>query len=277
LVSRKETTLEQSSHYSLLHIQLEDDTGLRVEGHIKIPSPQGGPYPAFVMLGGLRTGRRVVDCIDDVDNIVLLALDYPYEEKMSEYGVLEFILQMPEMRRAIMNTVPATMLSIDYLMEREEVDATRIVLIGGSVGALFAPAIAACDPRISAVAILFGAGDLQSLLYANLDAPAPVAAAGAWFGALLVSPVEPLKYVDRIAPRPLFMLNGTDDLRMPERCIRLLHEKAKQPKDLRWISSGHLHVRSKEFHNVVRRELVSWLVQQGMMPDDSTAADPASR
>ena len=71
------------------------------------------------------------------------------------------------------------------------------------------------------------------------------------------------------------MLNGTDDSRMPDRCTRPLHEKAKQPKVSRWIPSGHLHIRSKEFHRMVRRELFLWLIQNELVSDDSTIADPA--
>jgi dienelactone hydrolase len=276
LVSTRETPLEHQSGYVLNHVQLENDTGIKVEGHVRIPSSNAGPYPSLVLLGGLRTGKRVLDYIQDSEDIVLLALDYPYEEKKGKYTVREFLAKLPDMRRAIVNTVPAVMLSIDYLLEKEEVDADRIVLVGGSVGALFAPAIAACDQRISAVAILFGAGDLQSLIRANVELPPPLPAIAGWVGGLLVSPVEPLKYVDRISPRPLFMLNGTDDPRMPTRCTRLLYEKAKQPKVSRWIPSGHLHIRSAEFHQLVRNELVSWLVQNELISADSAAVAPVS-
>lgn len=274
LISKTETLLESPAGCSLAHFKLKNDAGITVEGHVKIPVSNREPYPVLVMLGGLRTGKRVLDYLEDCEDLVLVALDYPYEEKKEKYSVGEFLSQLPEMRRAIVNTVPAVMLSVDYLMAKEEVDTNRIVLIGGSVGALFAPAIAACDQRISAVAILFGAGDLQSLLYANLEMPSPLAYIVSRVGALLVSPVEPLKYVDRISPRPVFMLNGTDDPRMPARCTRLLYQKAKQPKLSRWIPSGHLHIRSKEFHRLVRHELATWLAQNGLISADSTVAVP---
>jgi hypothetical protein len=56
------------------------------------------------------------------------------------------------------------------------------------------------------------------------------------------------------------MLNGTGDPRMPERCSRLLHEAAGEPKRVRWIDAGHVNIRSEEFHDLVSRELADWLV-----------------
>ena len=67
-----------------------------------------------------------------------------------------------------MDTVPAGMMVLDYLHGRGDVDTDRIVVAGGSFGALISPALAAADERITAVAILFGAGDLQQVIEENL-------------------------------------------------------------------------------------------------------------
>jgi hypothetical protein len=104
--------------------------------------------------------------------------------------------------------------------------------------------------------------------------PAPIAAVASWIGSLVVSPLEPLKYIDRISPRPLFMLNGTGDPRMPTRCSLLLHEKAKQPKTIRWIQSGHIHVRSEEFHRLVRHELITWLLENDLILENLSIFSP---
>ncbi|KPJ61459.1 MAG: hypothetical protein AMJ46_01890 [Latescibacteria bacterium DG_63] len=277
LTSVKEVLVEDRSTDSLIHVQLEDETGIEVQGYLSIPSSTAGPYPALVIIGGVRTGKRTLDYIENTYDLALLALDYPYQGKDGKLGWWEFLKKVPDMRRAIMNTVPAVMLSVDYLEGRRDIDRDRIVLIGGSVGALVAPAIAASDPRISAVALLFGAGDLRSLLRANTSMPEPIASIVSWTGAILVSPVEPLKYIDRISPRPLFMLNGTNDARMPPRCSRLLHEKAKPPKTVKWIPTEHVHVSSKEFRDKVRLELEAWLVQNNILSGDFRSEEDLSR
>jgi len=157
------------------------------------------------------------------------------------------------------------MLAVDYLHQRSEVDPDHVVLIGGSLGALFAPAIGACDERLAGVAILFGAGDLGQLVRANVHSPWPLPSLAGSLGSLLVSPVEPLKYVGRISPRPLFMLNGTHDERMPEECSRALHDAAGEPKTIRWMRLDHVHVREAELHGEIRAELESWALENDLL------------
>ena len=266
LISIKETELRHRAADTLVSFQLENDKGITVDGYLSIPSTAEKPHPALIILGGLRTGKRALDYIENTDGLVLLTLDYPYRGKIRKVRWWEYLTGLPRMQRAIVNTVPAAMLCVDYLEARGDIDRNRIVLIGGSLGALFGPAIADAEPRISGVALLFGAGDLQSLLRANIKLPEPIVSLVSWVAATLVSPVEPLKYVGRIPPRPLFMLNGSDDTRIPARCVRLLYDKAKPPKTLVWIPAEHLHVKSKEFQERARRELEAWLVQTKILP-----------
>ena len=260
---RASSTLDEERNGHAYHtLRLESETGIGVEAALKTPLPaaqDGGPYPALVILGGLSTGRHTLEYLDSSRGLVLLCLDYPFEGKRERLTAWEFVSALPRMRRAVIETVPAVMLGVDYLLSRPEVDPRRIVLAGGSFGALFVPAAAAVDERIAAAAILFGAGDLESLVRANLDLPAPLAAAAAWTTAVLAAPVEPLKYVGDIAPRPLLMLGATGDARMPLENSRLLHEAAGEPKTIRWIDAGHLDVRQAEFHSLVGSALVEWL------------------
>jgi pimeloyl-ACP methyl ester carboxylesterase len=180
------------------------------------------------------------------------------------------------MRRALLDTPPATMLGVDYLRGLPEVDPDRIVLVGGSLGALVAPAVAATDERIAAVALLFGAGDLASVVEANLPGPLLVRRPLAWIFSTLVSPMEPLKYIGRIAPRPVFMLNGTGDPRMPVRCSRFLHDAAGDPKTIRWIDAGHVSIRDVTFRERVMVYFRAWLVETGYEGGDGTTMERIS-
>jgi len=218
-----EEVIEDNDGHKVLLVRLENDRGIVVQGYAKVPkstsdteaTSAGGRHPAFILLGGVRTGKRSLEYIDVTRNIVLLALDYPYEGKKSDLSAIEFMGSIWPIRRAIIDTPPAVMLGVDYLLARGDVDPERIVLVGGSVGAVFVPAVAAADPRIDAAAMLFGAADIETLMRANLKAPEWVARIGSWLGAVLTSPVEPAKYVGDISPRPLYMLTGTGDPRMP--------------------------------------------------------------
>ncbi|UCF04837.1 MAG: alpha/beta hydrolase [bacterium] len=266
---------QQRNGHLFQSVELRTDRGITVSACLKVPAGTDERYPAMVILGGLRTGRRTIDYLDGTDKLIFLTLDYPYYGKKEGLGILEFVASVPRIRRAMLETVPVIMLGVDYLLSRDDVLPDRIVLIGGSLGAIFVPAAMAADGRIAAGAMLFGAGNIGQLVRSNIDAPAVVAVPAGWVCAVLAAPVEPLTYVADISPRPLFMLNGLDDPRIPFRCCRILHETAQAPKTIKWIETGHLNVRSKRFHEMVSRELTEWLVSQGLV--ETTLTGKANR
>jgi dienelactone hydrolase len=270
LVSVSETVLDETPAFSVVHVVLRSELGIEVEGHLRVPTEGPRACRTLVILGGVQTGRKTVEYLGDTGDWLVLALDYPYRGPKRGLSRTEFLASLPAMRRAVLDTVPAGMLALDYLLRRGDVDPDRIVLAGGSFGALFAPALAAADERVSAVAILFGAGDLGELIDANLELSWPLKPVVTWAGSVMVSPLEPLKYVGRISPRPVFMLNGTDDPAMPERCSRALHEAAREPKTVRWLPVGHVSVRSVEFHERVVGEFVAWLKDIGFLSSEET-------
>ncbi len=265
-----ETVPEERQGQNILYwVEIRSDRETEVWGYLKVPGDGAGPYPALVILGGLRTGPNTVHYLGKTTGIVILALDYPYRGKREDLGVGGFIRSIPRIRRAVVETVPAVMLGVDYLLSRDDVDENRITMVGGSLGAMFVPAVAASHSGVSAAAILFGAAGLERLISESLEVPSPLADITGWIGAVLVSPVEPLKYADKISPRPLFMLSGIDDERIPPECSRLLHRRADHPKTVRWIRAGHLHVKSEEFHRRVSRRLSEWMVSKGLMEPGS--------
>lgn len=260
-----ETAFERRDEAHEYHtVRLRGGAGISVTASLRTPVGDPRRYPALVVLGGLRTGRGTIEYLDRTPGLVLLCLDYPYEGKREGLTVTEFVRALPAIRRAIVETAPAVMLGVDYLLARDDVDPDRIVLAGGSLGALFVPAAAALDGRIAAAAILFGAGDIERLARANIGAPAMLAAPAAWAVAVLTAPVEPLAYVGRISPRPVFMLSATGDPRVPLACSRLLHDRAREPKTIRWIDAGHVSVHDREFHGLVGEELLLWLEANGL-------------
>ncbi|MBN1164499.1 MAG: hypothetical protein JXB45_07965 [Candidatus Krumholzibacteriota bacterium] len=246
-------------------VELASDSGIKVSARLKAPGGGGGSFPALVILGGLRTGSRTIEYLEGSDGLVLLALDYPYGGKKERLGFLEFLGALPRIHRAVLETVPAVMLGVDYLLTRDDVASDRILLAGGSLGALFAPAALAADERLAGGAILFGAGDIERLVRHNLRTPFWLAVPAGWACGVLTSPIEPLKYAADISPRPLFILNGRGDPRIPARCAQLLQEAAGEPKTVKWIDAGHLGVQADEFHELVGDELIGWLSGQGFI------------
>jgi len=265
----EEAPLPAGEDHEIFEVRLRDDRGLAVVGHLKVPIDADERYPALLILGGVRTGRQTIDYLADTRGVILFALDYPYKGKKSGLTTLEFLSSLPSMRRAVINTVPASQLAVDYLLSRSDVEPDRIILASGSVGAILSPAVAATDPRVDALVVLFGGGDIQSLIRTNLDRPAWMTVPAAWLGKVITAPVEPLRYIGEVSPRPIFFLNGTEDLGFPMTNVRLLHEAAREPKTIRWIEAGHVIINRPEFHDQVTDELVSWLLENDLVPPDT--------
>lgn len=263
LVSSVESPPEPGGDGTVRRVTLRNDRGLKVDAFVKIPRGSAAPRAAIVTLGGLRSGLHALEFVEDTGEFIVLAMDYPFEGRRSGLSTWEVLRLAPAMRRAVLDTPSAAMLGVDYLHQRADVDRNRIVLVGGSFGALFAPAVAAADGRITALALLFGAGDLFTLVDANLPLHLLVRRPVAWGVSALLSPLEPLKYIGRVAPRPVFMLNGTGDRRMPERCSRLLQAAAGEPKTVKWIDTGHVHVRDRNFRRDVLLAVQAWLEDIG--------------
>jgi len=274
LIESGESFVGENDGHLLFEITLESSTGIRTNGFLKTPSEDGSLHPAFLILGGLRTGRKTLEYISNTRGIVMLALDYPYEGKTSKLGVWEFIRSVPRIRRAVIDTAPAAMTAVDYLLDRDDVDPGRIIVIGGSLGAFFVPAHAAIDDRPAAAVMIYGAGDIQSLLASSNEIPRLFVKPAAWLGAVLLSPVEPLKYVGDISPRPLLMISGIQDPRIPARCSRLLHDAAGQPKTVKWLDTGHVSIQEKEFHALVSNVMIEWLVEQKLVPREAFVTSP---
>jgi dienelactone hydrolase len=224
-------------------------------------------YPAIIVLGGKATGRYAVDYALDIQDVMLVAPDYPYEPRES-YTVPEFLGDVPAIRRAIVDMIPSVMLIMDYLARRPDVDTTRIVLLGYSFGAPFVPVIMAHDQRPAVAAMVYGGGDLESLIRHNVaryEGEGTSRFVG-WLAGLLLRPLEPLRYAGRIAPTPLVMINGTEDEQVPRVNTVLLYEAAREPKKLIWIESRHVHPRNVELTRRIIATLRSELVRLHILP-----------
>lgn len=222
---------------------LRSDSGLQVECGLLLPE-QGrsvGRHPAVVLLAGLETGRRAIDYISDIPGVVIAAADYPYTPGDLD-SAKKVLAEMPPLRRAALDTVPSAILLVDYLSRRPDVDPARIIVVGLSMGAIFVPCLAAEDRRFAAAVMVFGGGDLRAVIKHDIRGFTGKYAADllSSLGGLLLCPIEPMRYADRISPMPLLMINGTRDQMIPRRCTEMFFQKAKGPKKLIWLPVPHM-------------------------------------
>lgn len=263
-------------------VTIKSSSGLQVSCGVVVPHrPAGTPnrkYPAIVLLGGKATGKNAVRYAFDIDDVVIVSPDYAYEPRRS-YSVGQFLGDLPEIRGAILDMIPSVMLALDYLERRGDVDMSRVVMLGYSFGAPFVPIIMANDARPDVAAMVYGGGDMESLIRHNVgryEGPFVSDLVGRISGVLL-RPVEPLRYAGRISPRPVLMINGLEDEQVPRANVEMLYESAGQPKKIVWLESKHVNTRNIALTMTILHTLRAELVALGVLQSGLPPMPPVDR
>lgn len=264
---------------SRLHeLTLRSSTGLEVRALLRVPQEARPPYPAAVLVGGIKKGRRVITAAG-LDGIarraVVVSPDYPIHPRRSSWQGLNFLLTAMRLRPAAFDAVAEVLLLLDYLESRPDVARSRLFLVGGSLGAEVVTVAGGVDSRPAAVVALYGGGGLAQLVAHTLEHPAEKVPYSRWSALLtghafawLLTPLEPERYAPAISPRPFLMLNGSEDSLVPRASVLALYEAARAPKELIWMKSEHVQPSEAELIQELSGIVTSWLVEHGLLPSD---------
>lgn len=146
----------------------------------------------------------------------------------------------------------------DFIWGQPELDRQSLTLMGFSAGAAVAVFRGALDPRVSAVAacacpagfdLFFGEEFTRQFLKRGRQIgiirrkgfPPSLKQWKAGF-----EEVAPIRWVDRIAPRPLFLLHGSLDEVVPVQQAWQLYRSAGDPKQIRIIEGAGHRLRPEE-------------------------------
>lgn len=243
-------------------VTLVSDTGL--EALVRVRAPERSPgirRPAAILVGGFRTGRKAVEVPSESGELVLASVEYPYEGPRRGLSGWGWARRIPGLRSAALETPPALLLAAQYLYARDDVDPDRVSIVGVSLGVPFAVAAAATDRRLGGAALLHGGGDVGTLFSTAYSDALPAWLAPA-LGSVVVwatAPLEPTKYVGAIAPRPVLMVNATDDAIVPRESVGALYEAAREPKRIVWIETSHVGANEREIVDALMGLVLEWM------------------
>jgi len=184
------------------------------------------PVPAVLLLHGFSSSKdRMAQSVGlelRALGVASLALDLPFHGERD--GDPRSLSRNPlALVGAWRTAIAESRDAIGWLASQPSVDAGRIGIVGYSLGGFLALMTAAEDERLRAVA-LAAAGDLPD------HTP---------YASLVRGLVNPLRAAERLAGRPLLLVNGTrDTTTRPEQAKRLF-AAAKDPKTLHWYEGGH--------------------------------------
>jgi fermentation-respiration switch protein FrsA (DUF1100 family) len=226
-------------------VRLISDTGLEVSFRVIRKEKMDARLPLLLIVGGHRTGSDAVDLFGDVSGRVIVGVDYPYDGPDKARGIVPIAKTIPLARQAILDTVPAVSLILDWLVEQTWIDTQRIIIVGASLGVPFAAAAAARDKRISGLMLIHGAADtrlwLQRQVERRIDTEVlhyPLATILYW---LAYGPIfDTGKYIATISPRPVVIVGAREDERTPAGQAELLFNAAREPKRLRFTEGRHI-------------------------------------
>jgi dienelactone hydrolase len=232
--------------YRLRTVRLEATSGLAVDLTIRRALVDGERrLPVVVILGGHHTGQDAVKLIGDSRGTLVAALSYPFTGDPRP-DAATFLREIPKIRAAFLDTPPAVMLALDYLLQRDDADVRQVEAVGVSLGAPFMCVAGALDERFTRVWALHGSGGSYEPLEMNMRrtirlAPVRIPAA-AIANVIIAGPrLAPERWVPRIAPRPFVMVNASGDERLPRASVERLYTAARQPKELVWMAGEHVH------------------------------------
>lgn len=232
------------------HLSFESTPGGRVFARLYEPTgARGRTMRSMVMLhGGVARGKDNVRVMADFMAKAgwrVLAIDMPYFGERATDLIVSFT--EAEKHDKLYNQ-EATYLSwvtqvakdvgrsIDFLVGERAADPARLVLVGYSRGAQAGTIVGAVEKRLGAVALLYG-GHFDAKETGHLAAACPA------------------NYIGRIAPRPLFLVNGTQDADYDRATqVEPLHRIARNPKTIHWLETGHIFPQEE-----TRSTLAKWL------------------
>jgi dipeptidyl aminopeptidase/acylaminoacyl peptidase len=134
--------------------------------------------------------------------------------------------------------------AVDVLAADPQVDRGRIGAFAHSMGTAIVTERAAGDPRLAAVVLVAAFTSYQDQLRFEFRRWGPITQWPALWAArragLPVERMRPLDAIGRIAPRPLFLIQGTADFAVPPAMARALDAAAGSPHEL-WLVEGGGH------------------------------------
>ena len=197
-------------------------------------------YRVVITYAGANTGDAVLQLIPANDDLVVAAVQYPWKPPHTFVGKLRALY---DIRQAAYRTVAGGILAVDFLTRNEQLDPRRILLLGASLGSVFATIHGAIDQRVPQVVLIHGGADLASMLEAEAPGvPAWLRLPLARIACIPAETFDPANYVARIAPRRLLVIAARDDRRFPPAAVIAFFNRAGQPKELRWTKTAHVGV-----------------------------------
>jgi cephalosporin-C deacetylase-like acetyl esterase len=213
------------------------------------------PHPAILFVHWYEPPNPTSNRTEFLDDAVELAklgtvsllMDTPWSnpewfpKRDGEKDYDTSVAQVKEIRRAI-----------DVLVQQPDVDRRRVACVGHDFGAMFGALAVAVDPRPTHFVFMAGTASFTDWY---LFTPKREGEARAQFIAKL-APLDPVKFVGQIAPRPVLFQFATNDKFVSKEAAGKLANAAGEPKTVKYYDAQHA------LNADATRDRQAWLKQE---------------
>lgn len=230
--------------------------------YVRTPRRLAPGYRILLTYAGEKTGQQILGLIPERPDLVLVAVQYPFERPRSPG---EYFAGPYRLRQAVFRAVAGGMLALSYLQETEGLSLDRVTVLGVSLGSPFGVLHGALDPRVGTVLLVHGGGEIPATLrgYERRRGRFLRGELFAGTAAVLVDSFAPERYIGRIAPRRLVMVSSRRDKYFSVAGVERLFARAGEPKTLLWTDTEHVGAKK----TAIVRELVDLIEAHLDEPD----------
>ncbi len=252
----KEVSSTTKNGATVREITYEKAAGGRNAATLVLPAAEGSaPRPAILFVHWYEppnpTSNRTEFVPDAMElaasGVVSLLMDTPWSEPSwfpKRDGNKDYetsVGQVKELRRAL-----------DVLLEQPGIDRRRVALVGHDFGAMFGALAVAVDPRPTHFVYMAGTAKFTDWY---LFTPKREGADRESFVARL-APLDPVKFLPKIAPRPVLLQFATSDKFVSKEAAAALANAAAEPKAVKYYDAQHA------LNAEATRDRQAWLRQQ---------------
>lgn len=226
---------------------------------VLIAMPKGrGPFPAIVLVHGYTSTKEQVTSLVAARllqrGFATVALDLPMHG--ARPGPPEGLFADPDTSKVYERLVQAVVdvrQVIDLVESRKDLDTSKgVSLVGYSMGGWLAALAGGADRRVSAMILMVPVSEARppdtKTPKSSKDEPKPL---------LEAYPVlRPTGAIAHFGPRPVLIQAGKLDGYLRKSAVDALLAAARQPKEVRWYSCGHI------LNDKALAEAAEWLVER---------------
>lgn len=231
------TLVKDTTTYKEYNVSYYSVNFKKVPGILTVPKNAGKPIPVIILLHGAGDSKTV-DYVAYGNDFFLkngyavfrIDISKHGERKEDEYDLSFTGKTRYWSREIITQTVFDLRRAVDFIETRPELDANKIGYLGISLGGITGTIFCGVEKRVKVPVIVLAGGQFN-LMYGKKAMSADVKD--------YTSIIEPLNFVEQIAPRPLLMINAENDDIVPPMMSKLLYKKAKKPKEIIWYPAKH--------------------------------------